>query len=206
MKLSYVFEMLASGELSNLHLVDESKLDIKPDKIPIVLRSINAALNDLHTRFLIARNIVDIPVIVGEDTYEIGNDDFIEILNVNIDDIPMIHHHNYTLLNVNKIKIREKLGILSTLRVEYKAKHRVLTEVDVAMDANVNLPDSHLNALLYFVASKLYTSAVNQMDGDLNEGAAYMRKFLEEVKLLENQGIDVEELEPMNNFYSRGFV
>ena len=206
MKLSYVFEMLASGELSNLHLVDESKLDIKPDKIPIVLRSINAALNDLHTRFLIARNIVDIPVIVGEDTYEIGNDDFIEILNVNIDDIPMIHHHNYTLLNVNKIKVREKLGILSTLRVEYKAKHRVLTEVDVAMDANVNLPDSHLNALLYFVASKLYTSAVNQMDGDLNEGAAYMRKFLEEVKLLENQGIDVEELEPMNNFYSRGFV
>lgn len=206
MKLSYIFEMLASGELSNLHLVDESKLDIKPDKIPIVLRSINSALNDLHTRFLIARNIVDIPVIVGEDTYEIGNDDFIEILNVNIDDIPMLIHHNYTLLNVNKIKVREKLGILSTLRVEYKAKHRVLTEVDVAMDANVNLPDSHLNALLYFVASKLYTSAVNQMDGDLNEGAAYMRKFLEEVKLLENQGIDVEELEPMNNFYSRGFV
>lgn len=206
MKLSYILEMLASAELSNLHLVDESKLDIKPDKIPIVLRSINSGLNDLHTRFLIAKNIVEIPVIAGENTYEIISDDFIELLNVYIDDIPMVSNTHFTLLNVNRFILREKLGILSTLRVEYKAKHRVLTEVDLAMDANVNLPDSHLNALLYFVASKLYTSAVNQMDGDLNEGAAYMRKFMDEVSLLENQGIDVEELEPMNNFNSRGFV
>lgn len=206
MKLSYILEMLASAELSNLHLVDESKLDIKPDKVPIVLRSINSGLNDLHTRFLIAKNIVEIPVIAGENTYEIIADDFIELLNVYIDDIPMVSNTHFTLLNVNRFILREKLGILSTLRVEYKAKHRVLTEVDLAMDANVNLPDSHLNALLYFVASKLYTSAVNQLDGDLNEGAAYMRKFMDEVSLLENQGIDVEELEPMNNFNSRGFV
>lgn len=206
MKLSYILEMLASAELSNLHLVDESKLDIKPEKVPIVLRSINSGLNDLHTRFLIAKNIVEIPVIAGENTYEIIADDFIELLNVYIDDIPMISNTHFTLLNVNRFILREKLGILSTLRVEYKAKHRVLTEVDLAMDANVNLPDSHLNALLYFVASKLYTSAVNQLDGDLNEGAAYMRKFMDEVSLLENQGIDVEELEPMNNFNSRGFV
>ena len=206
MKLSYILEMLASAELSNLHLVDEAKLDIKPEKVPIVLRSINSGLNDLHTRFLIAKNIVEIPVIAGENTYEIIADDFIELLNVYIDDIPMVSNTHFTLLNVNRFILREKLGILSTLRVEYKAKHRVLTEVDLAMDANVNLPDSHLNALLYFVASKLYTSAVNQLDGDLNEGAAYMRKFMDEVSLLENQGIDVEELEPMNNFNSRGFV
>lgn len=206
MKLSYILEMLASAELSNLHLVDEAKLVIKPDKVPIVLRSINSGLNDLHTRFLIAKNIVEIPVLAGENTYEIIADDFIEILNVYIDDIPMVSNIHFTLLNVNRFILREKLGILSTLRVEYKAKHRVLTEVDLAMDANVNLPDSHLNALLYFVASKLYTSAVNQLDGDLNEGAAYMRKFMDEVSLLENQGIDVEELEPMNNFNSRGFV
>lgn len=206
MKLSYILEMLASAELSNLHLVDADLLNIKPEKMPIVLRSINSGLNDLHTRFLIAKNIVEIPVIAGENTYEIIADDFIELLNVYIDDIPMVSNSHFTLLNVNRFRLKEKLGILSTLRVEYKAKHRVLTEVDLAMDANVNLPDSHLNALLYFVASKLYTSAVNQMDGDLNEGAAYMRKFMDEVSLLENQGIDVEELEPMNNFNSRGFV
>lgn len=206
MKLSYIFEMLASGELGNLHLVEEDKLSIKPDKALIIVRNINAGLNDLHTRFTIKKNIVDIPIIVGEDTYEIATDDFIEILDIYQDGLPMVAGTQYTLLSPSRIKFKDKLGILSTISVEYKAKHRVLSEVDITMDSEVSLPDSYLNALMYFIASRLYTSAVNRLDGDLNEGTTYMSKFLTEVGLLTNQGIDVDEFIPMNNFNSRGFV
>lgn len=206
MKLSYIFEMLASGELGNLHLVEEDKLSIKPDKALIIVRNINAALNDLHTRFTLKKNTVDIPIIVGEDTYEIVADDFIELLDVYEDGLPMTAGKHYVLLSPNRIKFKDKLGILSVISVEYKAKHRVLSEVDITMDSEVSLPDSYLNALMYFIASRLYTSVVNRLDGDLNEGAAYMSKYLAEVALLADQGIDVDEFIPMDNFNSRGFV
>lgn len=206
MKLSYIFEMLASGELGNLHLVEEDKLSIKPDKALIIVRNVNAALNDLHTRFTLKKNVVDVPVIVGEDTYEIDTDDFIEVLDIYQDGLAMGAGTQYVMLSPNRIKFKDKLGILSTISVEYKAKHRVLSEVDITMDSEVNLPDSYLNALMYFIASRLYTSAVNRLDGDLNEGTTYMSKFLAEVALLTNQGIDVDEFIPMDNFNSRGFV
>ena len=68
MKLSYILEMLAAAELSNLHLVDNEQFIIRPEKMPIVIRCINSGLNDIHTRFLLRKNIIDVPIIAGEDT------------------------------------------------------------------------------------------------------------------------------------------
>ena len=64
-----------------------------------------------------------------------------------------------------------------------------------------------MNALIYFIAARLYTGAVNQLDGDLNEGVAYERKYQDEIAMLNNQGIDVDGFyDSNNNFRNRGFV
>jgi alpha-D-ribose 1-methylphosphonate 5-triphosphate synthase subunit PhnG len=58
-KLSYVLEMLASGELANLNLAADG-LNIKPERKIGVLRAVNAGLIDLHTRFLLKKVKVEV--------------------------------------------------------------------------------------------------------------------------------------------------
>lgn len=197
-------EALASGELANLNLA-EDRINIKPDKMVIVLRNINRGLEDLHTRFLLRRANAYIDVVPDQFEYIVNTDDFIEILDVYVNN-KRLDAYEYGLGDVNKFRLNNKLGITDDLRVEYKASHKVLTELDISLDTEVNLPSSYLNALMYFVASRLFAGAVNQLDGDLNEGVSYERKYQDEIMMLSQQGIDVDGLNEFNGFRSRGFV
>jgi hypothetical protein len=197
-------EALASGELANLNLA-EDQINIKPDKMVIVLRNINRGLEDLHTRFLLRRANAYIDVFPEQLEYTVASEDFIEILDVYVNN-KKLGAYEYGLGDVNKFRLHNKLGITDDLRVEYKASHKVLTELDISLDTEVNLPSSYLNALMYFVASRLFTGAVSQLDGDLNEGVSYERKYQDEIMMLSQQGIDVDGLNEFNGFRSRGFV
>ena len=93
----------------------------------------------------------------------------------------------------------------TVVTIEYKASHRKLTEEDILEDSEVDLPLSYLNALLYFIGSRMYVSVVNQLDGDLNESARYASMYQAELLTLTNQGIDVDHLNNNDWFYERGF-
>lgn len=204
MKLSLLLDYLASGELGNLNLAS-NRLNIEPEKLPIVLRNLNRGLKDLHTKFLIRRAYTLIDTVVGEHVYVVSTEDFVEILFVYVNGRKLTEHE-YKLLSTNTFQLNIFLGVTDDIRVEYKASHRELTDLDVSLDTDVNLPSSYVNALLYFVAARLYTSAVNQLDGDLNEGVTYERKYQEEIITLNNQGIDVEDMNTIDRFTSRGFA
>ena len=195
MRLSDIFDALGSGELANLHLVENNS--IIPDKLPIVLNAINLALTDLHTKFLLKRELVKINIEPTIDTYKITNGDFIEVLNSDMNGI------QYSLLNPNTLYVKADKPTVVT--IEYKASHRKLTEEDILEDSEVNLPLSYLNALLYFIGSRMYVSVVNQLDGDLNESARYASMYQAELLTLTNQGIDVDHLNNNDWFYERGF-
>ena len=195
MRLSDIFDALGSGELANLHLVENNS--IIPDKLPIVLNAINLALTDLHTKFLLKRELVKINIEPIIDTYKITNGDFIEVLNSDMNGI------QYSLLNPNTLYVKADKPTVIT--IEYKASHRKLTEEDILEDSEVDLPLSYLNALLYFIGSRMYVSVVNQLDGDLNESARYASMYQAELLTLTNQGIDVDNLNNNDWFYERGF-
>lgn len=195
MRLSDIFDALGSGELVNLHLVENNS--IIPDKLPIVLNAINLALTDLHTKFLLKRELVKINIEPTIDTYKITNGDFIEVLNSDMNGI------QYSLLNPNTLYVKADKPTVVT--IEYKASHRKLTEEDILEDSEVDLPLSYLNALLYFIGSRMYVSVVNQLDGDLNESARYASMYQAELLTLTNQGIDVDHLNNNDWFYERGF-
>lgn len=205
MKLSHVLEYLASGELGNLNLA-EDRINIKDEKKVIVLRAINRGLEDLHSRFLLRKAVAFIDVVEGEYVYEVMPEDLVEILNIEVNG-KKLSNTDYNLGDVNKFRVNNLLGITDDVRVEYKATHKKLTELDINLDTEIKLPSPYMNALLYFVAARLYTGAVNQLDGDLNEGVSYERKYQEEIMMLNNQGIDVDGFyDSNNNFRNRGFV
>lgn len=205
MKLSYILEYLASGELGNLNLA-EDQINIKEDKKVIVLRNINRGLEDLHTRFLLRKATAFIDVVPEQQVYSVLPEDFIEILHIYLNG-KKLTSSEYSLGDVDKFKINKLLGITDDIRVEYKASHKQLTELDIDLDTEIKLPSPYINALIYFVAARLFTGAVNQLDGDLNEGVTYERKYQDEVMMLNNQGIDVDGFyDSNNNFRNRGFV
>lgn len=203
MKLSEIFEALASGELSNLNLA-EGGMKIKPDKLEVVLRSINLGLVDLHTRFLIKTNRVIVPI--SDIPFELEMPDFIEVLEV-CSQLKPISKLTYRMISPSIIQFIDWEKYSNQFAViEYKAKHRTLTQDDIELDSEVELPLSYLNALLYFIGSRLFVSIPNQLDGDLNEGTRYVQRYKAEIEMLVSQGIDVDGLDEHTWFQDRGFV
>lgn len=195
MKLSDIFYTLGDSELSNLSLVENG--EILPDKLPKVLRAINLGLADLHTRFLLRKNVVDISLVPEQTQYTITNSDFVELLTSSL---PKVEK---SLLTPNTFYA--VVDAPMTITVEYKATHPPLTEEDINNDSNVELPVAYLNALLYFIGSRMLMSIPNQMDGDINEGTRYTQKYLEEIAMLTQQGVDVDQVYDNDWFNSRGF-
>lgn len=207
MKLSEIFLALASGELSNLHLSSDGQ-NIRPEKQEQVLRSINLGLIDLYTKFLLRKKMLVIPTVENQQQYEITDDEFIELIHIEHDGciLKENHHGGYLLLKPNVFYLQDKPKEISDLKVLCKAKHRVLVEQDITLDSEVDLPVSYLNALLYFIGSRLFVSIPNQLDGDLNEGMRYQQRYQAEIVSLTNQGVDVDGLDEHNWFNERGFV
>lgn len=210
MKLSELFDTLASGELNNLHLVKDYK--IVPDKEAVVLRSINLGLTDLFTRFVLHKDVMIVDRVgmsYGENqgNFFINKDNLIEVLNVYLDGDVLDIHKDYRMPKPNHVVLVDKAGDLSELKIEYKAKHPAITLLDlVNPDYEVDLPSSYVYALALFIGSRAYASIVNQLDGDLNESNRYLKMYHDEIAMLTNQGIDVDSLDNHDWFCVRGFV
>lgn len=205
MKISNILTALATGELSNLFLAD-NKLTIKPDKIDRVVSTLNLGLTDIYTRFFLKRKVICIDLNKNQKEYTITEADLIEIIKVTKNNCELILNTDYMLLNQNTIFMTGLIGDNESIEVIYKANHKPINKQDIEHDRDIELPISYLNLLLYFSASRLYTSIVNQLDGDLNESVRYTQKYLEELNMLTNQGIDVDNLNEFSLFTQRGFI
>lgn len=205
MRLSEIFDALASGELANLHLADDAK-SIFEDKKEIVLRSINLGLTDLYHRFYLRRKFKELLADKTTLTYKVTDPECIEITDVSIGLDRQCLNLDYVMLDVNTIQLKEYPRDKETIMLEYKARHKTLNQQDINDDTDVELPMVYLNALLSFIASRLYTSIVNQLDGDLNESNRYAQRYMQEIQLLEQQGIDVDNLTQHDWFNQRGFI
>lgn len=201
MRLSELFHSLAVGEVHNLFYSTPDGL-IKPEKRLNLLNSINLGLTDLYGRFLLKTKQISLPV---QEEYIIDDKELIEILNVRFKDLDLVYH----LIETNKFKtdipeyLKEKID---TINICYKAGHTWLTEQDITDDTDISLPNDYLNALLYFVASRLYASIPNQLDGDLQEGMRYAQRYQQEISRLINTGTDVDGLFVNHLFHKKGFI
>lgn len=101
----------------------------------------------------------------------------------------------------------EYLRNVNKLTVMYQANHVMLDPDMGSFDPTkieMELPQSHLQALLYFVASR-----VNNPIGlgqEFNAGNTYAAKYERECQLLEAKGMEIDEDTSSTKFSSRGFV
>lgn len=201
-KLSEIFDALASGELSNLNMAEGGE-SIKQEKLPIVLRSINLGLLDLYTRFMLRKKTKEIDTVVDQYSYIVDDEELIEILSIKDENGNSVKSY---LTDTRTIKLLSKPVEKTKLIVEYKAKHPKLTQDDIDLDTEIELPIAYYNALLYFIADRLFMSIPNKLDQDLQEGIRYKEKFFTEIEHLTRQGVDIDYLNEHSWFCDRGFV
>lgn len=207
MRLSELFEVLASGELANLYMADGGLGELKPTHQKVLLNSINLGLVDLHTRFLLKKEVKSIFVLSNE--IEFDDPRFIELTAISHNKKTLITNIDYYHKSPKKIVLNQASEYIVSglpIVVEYKAKPYLLTVEDIAKDTVIDLPDSYLNALCLFIASRLYTSLNNQLDGDLTESTRYLQRYHDELNMLTNQGIDTDSLDDMWLFHKKGFI
>ena len=98
---------------------------------------------------------------------------------------------------------------VQALTVEYLGNHPLLVKERGYFnleDVTVELPDTHLTALLYFVASRLFNPTGLSGNTAFHEGNNYEAKFEAECMRLENDGYENSEQEENCRLRRNGWV
>lgn len=94
-----------------------------------------------------------------------------------------------------------------TLTVIYRADHPYPVPRLGYFDperVNIELPNSHLQALLYFVASRVHNPI--GLTNEFNTGNNYNAKYEAECKQLEGDGLEIDQGNSHNRLRSKGWV
>lgn len=96
---------------------------------------------------------------------------------------------------------------ITTVNVVYRADHPPLSEhahLLPPFTVDIDLPGSHLQALLYFVASRILNPI--GLVQEFHEGNNYTAKFEAAVQELKNTGFQIDTDFENNRFTTKGFV
>lgn len=93
----------------------------------------------------------------------------------------------------------------TTLEVVYRAAHPILSNEDVDPEVlDIELPYSHMEPLLYFVASRIHTPA--GISNEANMGNIYYAKYEGACQELEAKGIQIDQGSMGTKLEAKGFV
>ena len=98
---------------------------------------------------------------------------------------------------------------VQALTIEYRGNHPLLVKSQGYFnpgDVTVELPDTHLTALLYFVASRLFNPTGLSGNTAFHEGNNYEAKFEAECQRLEDDGYENGEHEENSRLRRNGWV
>ena len=209
MLLSEIFEQLSYGELAQLNLNGDSDTPgISDANYSRVIASVNMGLTELHKRFLLKEREVEIAVTTGITTYSLnGLTDLAKV-----EKVYAFVGGEYTELDLNKQQDGyglpeygarttdfETLVISPELKTEvlkviYRATHpKIVKEVGYfdPADVSVALPYDYLEALLYYIASRLLTPL--SMDPRFHDGNNFTTKFEQSCLQLEARSLKVDQ-------------
>ena len=98
------------------------------------------------------------------------------------------------------------------VKVEYKASPRRLSKIDDdglydPEDINIDLPYDYLNALIFYIASRLTNANMNGVQQGFHEGNNYYQRFVSACAMLVDRGHDVENINASSTRFERsGFI
>lgn len=77
---------------------------------------------------------------------------------------------------------------------------------ELQLEDELPLPLVYHNALGLYIASRLFRSMDNQLDGDLNESTRFYQAYQHELQLLDQQGITLDKQPQDTLFTAKGFI
>jgi len=222
MKLSEIFDQLSYGELAQISMGGVGDSGINESNWERILASVNLGLTELHSRFLLKEGTVIVPLVSGTSTYvmngaAIPQGDLLKIERVYDAEgveLPLNAGGNsYDPLyigcktpNYNTLVVPPAVTA-GPLTVVYRARHPTIVKelgYFAADQVEVELPESHLNALLMFVASRIMNPI--GMNQEFHEGNNYAAKFEQACLLLEQHNLRVDVVEENSRLYRNGWV
>lgn len=223
MKLSEVFTQLAYGELSQLFIGTNQEGELTEDSYPILLAHVNLGLSALYKRFNLKEGRVVFPLNPLSNVYKLTVSDLNKIeevltstgnsfgLNNRADSYSCFTPAMDTLrvpwkVVEGSLDVPEKLKTTS-LEVVYRANHPKLTDTNGIIEPDkveLELPYTHLEALLYFVASRMHNPI--GMVNEFNAGNNWAAKYEIECKRLESEGLEIDQDSQNERLYRNGWV
>ena len=223
MKLMEVFNQLTYGELSQISLGGAELGEINLTNYDKVVAHINLGLTALYTRFSLKEKQVSIPLQADANTYFLDMDDILKLdkvctdtgyeLGLNKSDdpyscrTPTLKTLRVPQIILNKDPSLPDYLLTGSLTLTYRANHPLIDANAGSFDPysyDMELPYSHLEPLLLFVASR-----VNNPIGMTNEfhaGNSYAAKYEAACRRLEDTGLQTGAEEGNERIVRNGWV
>lgn len=224
MVLQDIFDALLYGELSQLSLGETHPDNLTdPQQIKLV-NHINLGLTALYTRFSLKQRRLTFPLQAPSDTYQLNLPDLLKIEKVETEGEVELSLNNpndkYSCITPTLNTLRVAQPVLEksdelpdelktdALVVTYRANHPRIDANSSTYDPFtllLELPQSHLQALLYFVAARVHSPlGVGQVEGfaGVNWGGKYEAECLR----LETEGVEVDAVPENDRLRRNGWV
>lgn len=209
MKLQEIFDQLTYGELSQLSIGGSEQGEISEANYPRVLAHINLGLTELYKRFNLKEKRLVVPLQRNADVYQLNVDDILKIERVITDsEFEMTLNHesdpyscftpSLKSLRIPELVMNQGSSLpdelkTTALTVVYRANHpKIVIRFGYIQPerVEVELPSSHLQALLYFVASRAHNPI--GMTNEFNAGNNWNMKYERACQELEAEGLQVD--------------
>ena len=231
MKLAEIFSQLTYGELSQVSLGGGEAGVIDATNYKHVITHINLGLTALHKRFNLREEVLIVPLILGQVIYPFKSitefkNNLVKVQSVKTElgfemalndqsDKYSVFTPIFNVLTIPLSLVSTHLPdfprelITDTLTVSYQSNALPIVYDDGLdddpEDLEVNLPDTYLEPLLYFVASRVLTNTgTGQFEGAI--GSNYAARYEKACKDIEEFGLDIDQGSQSTRLRSNGWV
>lgn len=222
MKLSEIFAQLSYGELSQISLGSSEMGGIDEGNYPRLLAHINMGLLALYKRFPLKEGRTTLTMQAGVQSYPLDAENVLKVervytaggweLGLNDESDPYAcFTPSAHILRVPSEVAAQHMELpdhlkTPTLEVVYRAGHPVLT-ASIGFDpeqVDVELPYSHLEPLLYYVASRVNNPM--GMSNEFHAGNSYSAKYEASCQQLEMVNLRVDQGSQNSRLQRNGWV
>lgn len=223
MKLSEVFQQLAYGELSQISIGGITDDELAEEAHAPLLAHVNLGLTAIYKRFNLKEGRITFPLVPGSYLYKLAASDLHKIEQVYTAEgveLPLNDGNSAfscTTPQLNTLRVVKKIVDRTMdlpekyqttgLEVVYRANHTKVVASGgylIPEMVELELPDSHLEALLYFVASRVHNPI--GMVNEFNAGNNWAAKYEMECQRLEGLNLEIDESNGNERLSRNGWV
>lgn len=224
MKLKEIFELLSSGEFSQLSIGGADQGVINESNQARVIGHLQLGLTSLYTRFNLKERRISFPINPNADTYAIQADDLLRIEKVLLDSGTELKLNDgadpfscftpsMRSIRLPKAVVKQENGIPEELlttnaTVVYRANHPKIMSSSGFVNIEtktVEIPMTHLQALLYFVAARAHTP-MGMANTEGQVGNNWFQYYEAECQRLATGGFQIAPVEEPDRLRSNGWV